>query len=217
MKQEERVVLEAVKSMLNQKAKLGLAGHENLDDSHSSQDRWESISEAFKLKIVESPFFESISSAFRQTHDYKYICNPTFKEAFERELRNRGIPHIEIKKAIAAVDSIVESLTKEPCESAAGWNPAIADIAEMTREADSRKPEKSDPPSGGGPVPESVEHLKFVNTFTALKESKKSWREVYPQMAKLVAEARANGAYTVSNSAKLFIEHKNQEIANKIV
>lgn len=216
MQKKEQVVLEALQSLLNQKARLGLSTHDEIDASHSSQDAWESISEAFKLKIIDSTFFDSISSAFRQTHDYKYVSNPTFKVAFESELRNRGIPPIEIKKAIAAVDSIIETMDKKPCEQSAGWNPALDDIVSMTKHADTRTPEKSNVPSGGGPIPESA-HAKMIRSFNILKESKEPWRVVHGKLSNLADVAKENGMLTLSDSIEAFAIKRNTNIVESIL
>jgi hypothetical protein len=217
MKDNEKVVLEALQSLLNQRAKLGLSSHEEIDTSNSAQDRWESISEAFKLKIVDSPFFDSISSAFRQTHDYKYVCNPTFKVAFESELKSRGIPHTEIAKAIDAVDSIVETLKKEPCESGAGWNPALAEIVDLTTHADDRKPKKSDPPHGGGPIPESTDHGLMMDAFQLLKSSREPWRVVHGKLSNLADAAKQTGMHTLAESVEKYIDKRNKSIVESII
>lgn len=157
---KEKAILEAVSSMLDQDAKLGLAihkgpvGFEKTTDHHP-QFRWEGIDDLFTLKVSGSPFKDALSSAFYAVHSHKYIDNPTFKLSLEREMKARAIPSHVREESLKYVDGIVEDLSaKKPSEQDAGWNPNLADIVDMTSNADNRKAEHSEPFTGGGPAPE---------------------------------------------------------------
>lgn len=156
LSKDEKAILEAVSSMLQQDARLGLPiNGEKLESSHDSQFRWEGIDDAFGLKIAESAFADAISSAFFAVHSHKYIDSPTFKLSFEKEMTARAIPTEERDQALKYFDTLVEELSaKTPSERDAGWNDQLAEIADMTRNADTRGPKPSKPFTGGGPAPE---------------------------------------------------------------
>lgn len=133
---------------------LSKVSHNTDETAHTSQFRWEGIDDAFKLKVGDSPYADSITSAFFQTHSYKYLDNPTFKLSFERELRQRAIPNSEIHGALSHLDNMVNDLSNNPPEQDAGWNPDLDAIADLTSNADNRTPSPLDPHTGGGQYPE---------------------------------------------------------------
>jgi len=150
---KEKALVEAISTMLTQDAKLGLpiSG----ETSHTSQFRWEGIDDAFSLKVSESPFADSISSAFFAVHSHKYIDNPTFKLSFDREMSARAIPTPEKDQAFKYLEEMATELSSNKLsERDAGWNPNMADLVDLTSNADNRTPEKSKPFTGGGPAPE---------------------------------------------------------------
>ncbi len=150
---KEKALLEAISTMLMQDAKLGLpiSG----ETSHSSQFRWEGIDDSFSLKVSKSPFADSISSAFFAVHSHKYIDNPTFKLSFGREMSARAIPTPEKDQAFKYLEEMANELSSNKLsEQDAGWNPNMADIVDLTSNADDRTPGKSKPFTGGGPAPE---------------------------------------------------------------
>jgi len=150
---KEKALLEAISTMLKQDAKLGLPI--SSETSHTSQFRWEGIDDAFALKVSKSPFAESISSAFFAVHSHKYIDNPTFKLSFDREMSARAVPTPEKERAFKYLEEMTKELSgTKLSEHDAGWNPNIADIADMTRNADNRDSEQSKPFTGGGPAPD---------------------------------------------------------------
>ena len=150
---KEQLLLEAVKNYLAQDAKLGLKSHDKApqvqeDDpgnDHAAWFRWEGIDDAFALKAAGSPFFESLTSAFSSVHSYKFIDNPTFQITLDSELRSQGIPAEDRAKACKFVEEIISEYkgSKKAWDEKDGWNPAIDEINEMTRTADSRKAETS--------------------------------------------------------------------------
>lgn len=129
--------------------------HEVDETSHHSQFRWEGIDDAFKLKVAGSPFEDAVTSSFFQTHNYKYLDDPAFKLSFERELRQRAVPELEITSAIGHLDSLVKDLKKNPSELDSGWNPNMADLVDLTSNADNRAPKSIDPFTGGGHHPDN--------------------------------------------------------------
>jgi hypothetical protein len=160
---EEKIVL-AVRNILNESLisedttlqdMLKKVDHGVDETSHHSQFRWEGIDDAFKLKVGDSPHADSITSAFFQTHSYKYLDNPTFKLSFERELRQRAVPQSEITGAMGHLESMVSDLANNPAEQDAGWNPNMEDLVDLTSNADNRKASPTDPFTGGGHYPEN--------------------------------------------------------------
>ena len=129
--------------------------HGTEETSHTSQFRWEGIDDAFKLKVAGSPYEDSITSAFFQTHNYKYLDNPTFKLSFERELRQRAVPTNEINTAMGHLESMITDLKNNPAEQDAGWNPDMDALVDLTSNADNRDAKYTEPFTGGGHYPEN--------------------------------------------------------------
>jgi len=128
--------------------------HGSDETSHHSQFRWEGIDDAFKLKAAGSPYEDAVTSSFFQTHNYKYLDDPAFKLSFERELRQRAVPELEINSAVGYLDSLVSDLKTNPSELDAGWSPDMADLVDLTSNADNRTPKSTDPFTGGGSHPD---------------------------------------------------------------
>jgi len=124
------------------------------ETSHLSQFRWEGIDDAFQLKVSDSPHKDAITSAFFQTHTYKYVDNPTFELSFERELRQRAVPQKEVKLAVDSMHELVNELKKNPGEQDSGWSQIIDDLVDVTTNADNRTAKHADPFTGGGARPE---------------------------------------------------------------
>lgn len=124
------------------------------ETSHHSQFRWEGIDDAFKLKVSGSPFEDAITSAFFQTHSYKYVDHPTFKESFLKELTARSVPDKELQNAVKQFDSLVNELSNNPGERDSGWHPNMQDLVDVTTNADSYNAQHTDPHTGGGMNPE---------------------------------------------------------------
>ena len=158
-KRIEKLLAEAMRGYIAaDKAKLGLASHEDTEEtSHHQWHQWENIDDRFALKASESPYFENLTSAFYAVHSYKYLEDPTFGVAIDKELSAHGIPDHWREQALKYIEEIREEMagTDEAwSERDAGWNPAIDEITDMTRNADRRDPETSKPFTGGGPAPE---------------------------------------------------------------
>lgn len=147
MRNSEQALVEALRNYLGQSARLGLQGDpEEPDQSHVSQQRIEGVYTEFAGNFIESPFYESVTGAFRKVHSYKYVDHPTFKASMEGELKSMGIPKTTISEAMTAIDKIVESFSKDnPSERDSGWGEQIGEIQDMTRNADNRKPASGPP------------------------------------------------------------------------
>lgn len=134
--------------------------HDVEETSHQSQFRWEGIDDTFKLKVAGSPYEDALTSAFFQTHNYKYLDNPTFKLSFEREMRQRAVPTNELNQALTHIDSLISDLQKNPGELDAGWNSDMEGLVDLTTNADSRQAKPLDPHTGGGHYPENDSYDK---------------------------------------------------------
>ena len=158
MERKAKLLLEAVRGYLSsQDAKLGLSVHDDTEEtSHYQWFQWENIDDRFAQKAVESPFYENLTSAFYAVHSYKYLDDPTFSVSLDAELKSEGISKSDREQALKYVQEIIEELQTEESgwgERDAGWNPAMNEIADMTRNADSRDSETSETFTGGGPAP----------------------------------------------------------------
>jgi hypothetical protein len=153
LNKDEKAILEALSSLLKQNAKLGLPIDN--ESSHYSQFRWEGIDDAFALKVAGSPFADSINSAFFAVHSHKYVDHPVFPLSFEKEMSARAIPTPDREQAMKYLKEMVTELSATKLsEQDAGWNPAMAEIVDLTTNADDRTPKTSKPFTGGGPAPE---------------------------------------------------------------
>ena len=129
--------------------------------AHTSQFRWEGIDDDFRLRVAGSPYEDSVTSAFFQTHSYKYLDNPTFNLSFERELKQRAVPTNEITSAMGHLSSMVEDLKGDVSEQDAGWNTEMDALVDLTSNADNRTSKPLDPYTGGGQYPERDNYDKF--------------------------------------------------------
>lgn len=151
--QTEKMFVEAIGNMFrNNEDILGIVKHK--ENSHTFEFQWNGIEDIFALKTAKSPFHEELTRAFRNIHSYKYIDDPTFQISLEKNLTARGIPTEEIQNAIKYSNEIKEELQSQNFqEKESGWNPNIEEIADLTRNADKRTPERKPPFTGGGPWP----------------------------------------------------------------
>ena len=153
MNHPERLLLEAVKNMLGDKAQLGLAFHKKPEErSHMAQFHIQNVEDTFKIKINDPGirFYDSIAGAFFHTHSYKNIDDPQFDLAFRKQMSGMAVPIEEQTLAIKYLDEIREDLDMpvdgrktvikqfEPNTSSAERSTGIADldgIKEVTNEA----------------------------------------------------------------------------------
>lgn len=139
LSQNESLLLEAVKSMLSGKAKLGLAVHEKSeavkDDASSLQFLHENIEQQFHLDTYELPQRDSICAAFHKVHSYKYITDPKFTEDLIREFKAMAVPGEQQEKALDVVTKILKEMKSNNgwVEKDAGWHPQLDEILEASR------------------------------------------------------------------------------------
>lgn len=160
MERNERLLAEAINNLFkNKESNLGIAQHRPKETSHGFQFQWEGLNDAFSLKIGDSAFYESLSAAFKDVHSYRFINDPLFPVSLEKRMTAIGIPIIERKKALKAIEEVKKDwgIDGEMDESLAGWHPQIDEITDMTRNATDRTAENTNPFAGGGPAPEKDE------------------------------------------------------------
>ena len=112
MLRHDFTILESIDTMVRDGDKLGLAFHKDVEEtSHMAQFLHEEIQELFELKNLDSKFHDSLTSAFRKVHGYKYIDDPSFVEAFHKELIAQGVPGEERSKAVGTIPVIIKELS----------------------------------------------------------------------------------------------------------
>lgn len=114
----EKLLIEGIKSMLSHDAKLGLAAHDLTAHSHERGFEYlhGQIDEMFALKAAELTNADSVSSSFHKVHSYKYLDDPTFRTAMEKEMVSRAVPAEERTKALEFIPSIISELKKEQAD-----------------------------------------------------------------------------------------------------
>lgn len=114
---KEKLLAEGIESMLQANAKLGLDIHDPDEDGFSSQFPYihEHIDQQFRLLADEKDFkyFDSICASFSKTHAHKYLDSPSFWISFDKEMSAQAIPNEERQQAIALVEEIIDTLTKD--------------------------------------------------------------------------------------------------------
>lgn len=136
---KEQLLLEAINSMLGQDAMLGLSIHK--DDTQQSAERGyeylhNQIDEMFALRASDLVHVDGICQAFRKVHSYKYLDDPSFKTAMEKEMVAQGIPKEERGKATGWIPTIIQELKeeqKEWSEKDFGFHPELDEIKEMSQ------------------------------------------------------------------------------------
>lgn len=137
----EKMILEAVSTMLQQDAKLGLSIHDKDHKLAGSVERGyeylhNQIDEMFHLKAAGFTHSEGVCAAFKKVHSYKWIDDPSFATAMKKEMTAQGIPKEEREKALALVPKIMEEVETEQSEWAekdAGFNPNMREIREASQ------------------------------------------------------------------------------------
>lgn len=140
LNENEKLLLEAVQSMLQQDAKLGLSIHdEDLKSFDSAERGYEylhgQIAEMFALKSAELTHADGINQSFRKVHNYKYLDDPSFKTAMQKEMVAQAIPAEEREKALGFIPSIISELKAEQIEWAEKdtFNPDLDEIMEVSQ------------------------------------------------------------------------------------
>lgn len=141
LSKNEKLLVEAVDSMLQQDAKLGLVIHDKDHQATGSAERGyeylhNQIDDMFALRAAELTHAEGINQAFRKVHNYKYLDDPTFPTAMEKELVAQAVPAEERSAATSFISNIIEELKEEQQEWAekdAGFNPNLNEIIDVSR------------------------------------------------------------------------------------
>jgi len=141
LNKDEKLLCEAIDSMLQQDAKLGLAMHDKEHEKTGSAERGYEylhgqIDEMFAVKAAELDHADGVCQAFKKVHNYKYVDDPTFKTAMEKEMVAQAIPEADRSKALEFVPAIINELKKEQSEWAekdSGFNPALDEIREASQ------------------------------------------------------------------------------------
>jgi hypothetical protein len=132
MKKEEKAICEAIDTYFQEPAELGLSAHKHEEDAHVFQHMHEEINQLFNLKAVDMTHHDGICSAFRKVHNYKYLDDPTFREAMRKELSAQAVPAEERERALDLIPKIIEEMREEDkawAEKDAGWNPNLKEIS----------------------------------------------------------------------------------------
>ena len=133
---DEKLVLEAFDSLLNQDAELGLSMHDYKDDSIERGFEYlhNHIDDLFRVRSAELSHTDGINASFSKVHTYKYIDDPKFITAMEKEMVAQGIPANERAKAVEFLSKIIDQLKEEQQEWAekdSGFNPNLDEVTEM--------------------------------------------------------------------------------------
>lgn len=134
----EQALFEAIDTMLKQDAKLGLSVHDDeLEKTGENERGFEylhnQVNDMFQLKAAELTHANGVCQAFTKIHSYKYVDDPQFKTAMEKEMVAQGIPASDRSKAIGFVDSIMKELKADKGEWAEkdfGFNPNLDEVTD---------------------------------------------------------------------------------------
>jgi hypothetical protein len=132
----EETLLEAIKTMLQHDAELGLSMHGKENEESGETERGfeylhNQIDDMFQLKAAELTHANGVCQAFNKVHSYKYVDDPQFRTAMEKEMVAQGIPASDRTKAIGYIDSIMRELKSDRGEWAEkdfGFNPNLDEI-----------------------------------------------------------------------------------------
>lgn len=136
----EKMLVEGIQNMLQQDAKLGLSFHDSDEKDQKAERGYqylhEQIDDMFLLKAAELDHAESVTSAFRKVHGYKYLEDWTFMPTMEKEMVSRAVPVAERRKALGFIPEIAEELRSEQhvwSERDAGFNPKLDEVRKVSK------------------------------------------------------------------------------------
>jgi hypothetical protein len=141
MNKNEKLLAEAVETMLQHDAKLGLKMHDVDDKNLGENERGleylhGQIDEMFALKAAELTHANGVCQAFQKVHSYKYLDDPEFEIAMKKEMVAQAVPVEDRTKAVGFIPTIISELKEDQAEWAErdfGFNPALDDIKEASR------------------------------------------------------------------------------------
>ena len=131
------MLCEAIDTYFQDPARMGVpeATDEDTKQEHSFQHLHEQINELFATKTSSFTHYDGVNAAFRSVHNYKYITDPTFKVAMEREMQAQAIPLAEQHKAFEIIPKIISEVSKDSnwSEQDAGFHPDLDEIMKKSR------------------------------------------------------------------------------------
>ncbi len=141
LNKNELTLCEAIDTMLQHDAKLGLKMHDATDKRLGEAERGleylhGQIDEMFALKAAELVHANGVCQAFQKVHNYKYLDDPSFKTAMEKEMVAQAVPAEDRNKAIGFLPKIIKELKEEKAEWSEkdfGFNPALDEIKETSQ------------------------------------------------------------------------------------
>lgn len=137
MNENEILLSEAIKSFLTQDAELGLKDHDLKEFNsieHASEYLHNHISDLFHIKSAELVHADGINAAFSKIHSYKYIDDPKFCAAMEKDMVSQGIPMSERQKACKFIEQILKELKNDQkvwAEKDIGFSKELPDILDL--------------------------------------------------------------------------------------
>ncbi len=128
----DKLVVEALKSLLHIGGGIGNSDDAKPDESNSFVRMHEQINDLFKLKVIDLNHHDGVVSAFNKVHNYRYLDDPEFELSFKKELTAQGVIASEIQKAIAAIYEVKKTLDSES-EKDYGYNPDMDKIIKVSQ------------------------------------------------------------------------------------
>jgi len=142
LNKKEKMLLEAVQNMLQQDVMLGLSIHKNTDDeAYLSAERGyeylhNQIDEMFSLRAADITHTDGVCQAFHKVHSYKYLDDPSFETAMQKEMVAQGVPKEERAQAISWIPKIIEELKEEQSEWSEkdfGFHPQLDEVKDASQ------------------------------------------------------------------------------------
>ncbi len=140
LNKDEKLLAEAIDSMLQQDAMLGLSIHTDEHEEMGTTERGyeylhNQIDEMFALKAAELTHADGVNQAFKKVHNYKYLDDPSFKTAMLKEMVAQAVPAEERDKALGFIPTIISELKAEQSEWAEkdAFNPNLDEIMEVSQ------------------------------------------------------------------------------------
>jgi len=139
--EHEKLLVEAVKSYLQQDAQLGLADHEKdpfvkeFEGERGFQHLHSNINDLFAVKSADLDHADAVRQAFTKVHSYKYLDDPSFPTAMEKEMVAQAVPANERQKALGFIPKIIDEVSADSAwaEKDSGFNPNLDEIEDVSQ------------------------------------------------------------------------------------
>lgn len=139
LNKKDRAILESINTMLSDKAQLGLSVH-NLEDEKLVNERGyeylhNQLDDQFAHEAADLDHYDTVCALFYKTHTYKYIDDPTFILAMDKDMRMAGVPAIERNRAKEIVEKLIDGMKKDDiwAEKDSGWNKNLDELNDITQ------------------------------------------------------------------------------------